>query len=98
MKKILVDFGQRLKIVVTPTLDANNDQQDYLTTQQLTQRSQSISFVTEAHFDDNGDELVEARDFGIGTEGGLGSEDLEALALEDLQELNQLGLIYDSAI
>lgn len=69
-----------------------------MTTQQLTHRSESISFRTEAHFDENGDELVEARDFGIGTEEGLGSEDLDALTLEELQELNQLGLIYESAI
>lgn len=53
--------------MVTPTLEATNSQPETLTTQQREHTSESISFRTEAHFDENGDELVEARDFGIGT-------------------------------
>lgn len=93
MKQFLFD-NQKLEIVVKPT---NEEQQDNMTTQNLTSKSETCSIKTEAHFDEEGQELVEARDFGIGTE-GYEPEDLEALALENLKELDQLGLIYDYGI
>ena len=50
MKQIWFD-NQKLEIVVKPT---NEEQQDNMTTQNLTSKSESYSIKTEAHFDEEG--------------------------------------------
>ncbi len=75
MQQIWFD-NQKLEIVVKPT---DEELEDNMTTQNLTSKSESCSIKTEAHFDEEGQELVEARDFGVGTE-GYEPENLEALA------------------